>query len=270
MEPKIIFEDEDLLVLDKPAGMTVNRADTTKGEVTLQDWVEKYLSLPRVSRVPKVSREDAQMIENSRDAFFERAGIVHRLDKETSGILLIAKTPEAFLNMQAQFKERKVQKTYTALVHGKVEPEEGEIVVPVGRLPWNRKRFGVLADGKEATTKFKVQSSTLRLRSGQEFKVGEGTLSLLELYPKTGRTHQIRVHLKYVNHPIFSDPLYGGRKQARNDRKNLPRVFLHASKISFTHPRTGETISFESPLPKELSEFLKKIEVKSLVFKTLT
>ncbi|MFH1833271.1 MAG: RluA family pseudouridine synthase [Candidatus Levyibacteriota bacterium] len=176
------------------------------------------------------------------------------MDKETSGILIVAKTPIAFVNLQAQFKERKVKKIYIALVHGKVEPSVGEIVVPVGRLPWNRKRFGVIAGGREAKTKYRV----LRTMN-YELSKNKESLTLLELSPETGRTHQIRVHLKYINHPIFSDPLYGGRKVSRNDRKVLPRVFLHAAKISFFHPKTGELISFESELQKELSDFLKKL-----------
>jgi 23S rRNA pseudouridine1911/1915/1917 synthase len=183
------------------------------------------------------------------DTFYQRAGIVHRLDKETSGILLTAKSPEAFENLQKQFKERKIKKTYIAFVHGKVEPGNGEINVPVGRLPWNRKRFGVLAGGREAVTKYRVIQNS-------EFRIQNERLTLLELYPETGRTHQIRVHLKYFNHPIFADLLYAGRKTARNDRKLLPRIFLHAAKISFCHPKRDELVSFESPLPEELQDFL--------------
>jgi 23S rRNA pseudouridine1911/1915/1917 synthase len=127
------------------------------------------------------------------------------------------------------------------LVHGRIDEDEGEISVPVGRLPWNRKRFGVLAGGKDALTKYKVL---------ERF---EKPYTLLELSPKTGRTHQIRVHLKYFNHPIFSDFVYAGRKVSRDDRKILPRVFLHAHKISFIDPSdSSKKRSFESPLPYEL------------------
>ena len=275
MEPKVIFEDEDLLVLDKPAGMIVNRSDTTKGERTMQDWVEEYLKVSKDAKVPKVSKgETKSPLDTSDtfsafDTFLSRAGIVHRLDKETSGILLIAKNSESFTNLQAQFKERKVQKTYIALSHGKIEPDEGEINVAVGRLPWNRKRFGVIAEGRESVTKYKViryfevGSGKLDLESlnsrNQDVKRSSSNMShfsLLELYPKTGRTHQIRVHLQYIKHPIFSDPLYAGRKTSRNDRKLLPRVFLHAAKISFIHPKTNQPFSFESPLPSDLERFL--------------
>jgi len=180
---------------------------------------------------------------------------VHRIDKETSGILLVAKTKEAFVDLQAQFKERKVKKTYLALAHGKIESEEGEIRVPVGRLSWNRKKFGVVADGREAVTKYKVLSIKYSV-----FDKKREPLTLLELYPETGRTHQIRVHLKYINHPIFADFLYAGRKTSRDDRKFLNRVFLHAHKISFYHPRNKELVSFESNLPVELLSVINKLE----------
>ncbi|MDP2637508.1 MAG: RluA family pseudouridine synthase [Candidatus Levybacteria bacterium] len=263
MKPKIIFEDENLLVLDKPAGMIVNRSDTTKGEETLQDFVEEYLKIGRSE--PKIDKT-LSYEDQARLDFVNRAGIVHRLDKETSGIILVAKTSDAFLNLQAQFRERKVQKTYIALSHGKVEPEAGEINVSVGRLPWNRKRFGVVAEGKESVTQYKALSIKYLGKNREP-------LTLVELHPKSGRTHQIRVHLQYIHHPIFSDPLYAGRKTSRYDRKLLSRVFLHASKISFFHParhasqvagvagkpKNSELLSFESPLPSDLKQFIASL-----------
>jgi len=268
MEVKIIFENEDLLVLDKPAGMIVNRSDTTRGETTLQDFVEKYLKIqssksqiPNKLSPPMRDPAEAGQIQNdnyeeqSKLDFVSRAGIVHRLDKETSGIILVAKTLATFINLQSQFRERRVQKTYIALAHGKIEPEIGEINVSVGRLPWNRRRFGVLSGGRESATMYKVLRITYYV-SGKERE----PLSLVELNPKTGRTHQIRVHLQYIKHPIFADPLYAGRKASRRDRKLLPRVFLHASKISFSHPRTNEILNFESPLPEDLNKFLNTLK----------
>ena len=253
MEPKVIFEDSEILVLDKPAGMIVNKSDTTKGEITVQDWVEEKILRYKDTGILGDKKEKSPNILISQypniSDFEGRAGIVHRLDKETSGILLAAKTPEVFENLQKQFKDRIVKKTYTALTHGKVEPSEGEINVPVGRLPWNRKRFGVLAAGREAVTKYKTIDNL-------QFTINNEPLTLLELYPKTGRTHQIRVHLQYFHHPIFADHLYAGRKTGRNDRKVLPRIFLHASKISFFGPKTGELVTFESPLPDQLKHFL--------------
>lgn len=234
----IIHEDEAILVINKPAAITVNRADTTKNELTVQDQIEDYLKF-------KVRGESD---------FYKRAGIVHRIDKETSGILVIAKHEESFINLQSQFKERKIKKTYIALVHGEVSPPQGKISAPVGRLPWNRKRFGVLAGGKESITEYKL----ILLFELKNKNVNE-KLSLLELNPETGRTHQIRVHLKYFNHPIFSDPLYAGRKTSRNDRQMLPRVFLHAKKITFSHPTTNKLIEIESTLPPELNDFLNNL-----------
>jgi 23S rRNA pseudouridine1911/1915/1917 synthase len=238
-EIEVIFEDDDILVLNKPSGVIVNKADTTKGEFTVQDWLEKRFKI-----------QDSRFKNEEEHDFYRRAGIVHRIDKETSGILVVAKNKVSFENLQAQFKERKVEKTYVALCHGKVVPEEGEIAVPVGRLPWNRKRFGVLAGGKEAVTHYKVIAYfNSPIKQKEE-------LTLLELFPKTGRTHQIRVHLKHINHPIFGDEFYAGRKTSRDDRKILQRFFLHAKKISFFHPKTGKRLEFESSLSEELQNVL--------------
>ncbi len=249
-EPKIIFEDEDMLVVDKPSGVTVNKSDTTHAEMTVQDWIEKVVSIKYL----------VSSIDRNSD-FYKRAGIVHRLDKETSGILLVAKTPEAFVELQKQFKERIVEKTYQALAHGELAPAEGEINVPVGRLEYNRKRFGVVAGGRDSVTYYKVISNfKYQIHSTSSGHAANEQLSLVELYPKTGRTHQIRVHLKYLNHPVFADELYGGRKTARQDRKMLDRLFLHAAKISFLHPRTGEKVFFESKLAEDLERFLEYLE----------
>ena len=249
----IIFEDDSLLVVNKPAGITVNRAETTKNEITVQDWAAEKL---HITNEELKTNEGLKFGEEGWDPsvdFYKRGGIVHRLDKETSGVLVIAKKPEAFVNLQTQFRERTVKKTYLALAHGIISPKTGEISVPVGRLPWNRNRFGVLPGGRESKTLYTVLSY---------YKQSDkhDSLTLVELYPQSGRTHQIRVHLKYINHPIFSDFLYAGRKTARSDRKFLPRVFLHAAKISFLHPITEERITFDAPLEKELTAFLQTLE----------
>lgn len=215
MDIPILYEDDSLIVINKPSGIVVNRAQSVKEE-TIEDWAM-----------------------NTRSIRIDRAGIVHRIDKETSGILLIAKTPEVFIELQRQFKERIVKKTYLAFVHGKLVPEEGEIRAPVGRLPWNPERFGIVPEGKEAFTKYKV------LRSWDD-------KSFVELYPETGRTHQIRVHLKYINHPIVGDYLYAGRKTARDDRKLVPRVMLHAWKLTFVHPTNGGELAVEAPIPDDM------------------
>lgn len=245
----IIYEDDDLLIIDKPAGITVNNSDTTKGEETVQSWAEGKI----IGGNGWNDKNDHD--RNEDEEFYNRGGVVHRLDKETSGVLILAKNPQTFFAIQKQFKERTVKKVYVALAHGKILPQEGEINVPVGRLPWNRKQFGIVPGGRESRTLYNV------LRYYRESaKGGAGdVLSLVELYPQSGRTHQIRVHLKYINHPIFSDFLYAGRKTSRKDRQVLPRVFLHAAKISFTHPTTGKTVTFESPLPEELKKVIDSL-----------
>lgn len=230
--PRVIFEDTSFLVLEKPEGWVVNRSETTKNQQTIQDWLEA----------------------NFQFSIFQfqfcRSGVVHRLDKETSGLLLIAKTLEAFTNLQKQFKERKVVKRYLALVHGKIQPEEGEINAAISRSPFNRKKFGVFLGGREATTKYQVLS--IKYKDGNIY-------SLVEVTPKTGRTHQIRVHFKYVGHPVVGDEVYGGRKAARSDRQWCPRQFLHASFLAFADPETGQQRQFTSPLPEDLAVVMKKL-----------
>lgn len=257
MKISIIYEDADILVIDKPAGMTVNRAETTRNEETVQDWSEPRLNLEL--RTKNEEQQGKEKIFNNEKVwdpvaeFYNRGGVVHRLDKETSGVLILAKNPEAFVELQRQFKERIVKKTYTALAHGKIVPKEGEVSIPVGRLPWNRMRFGVVPGGRESVTFYKVIAYYVD-------NTRRETYSYVDLSPKTGRTHQIRVHLKYLGYPIFADFLYAGRKTAKKDRKILGRVFLHAAKISFIHPKSGKEVEFESPLPEELESVLKQFE----------
>lgn len=259
MEIKIIHEDEEILVIDKPSGVVVNRSESAKGE-TVQDWAEKKLNIKnKILKIDKNETNNEEQIANNE--FLSRGGVVHRLDKETSGILLIAKNPESFSALKNQFKERIVEKEYFALAHGEVKPEEGEINVPVGRLPYNRTKFGVVAGGREAETQYKVLSiKYFAVPAGRQVsKDKREPLSYLRLNPKTGRTHQIRVHLKYINHPIFADPLYAGRKVGRDDRKYLNRLFLHAAKISFNHPVSLKKLTFESPIPEDLQNFLSQL-----------
>lgn len=235
MKIKILFEDEDLAVLDKPAGIVVNRAVSVKGE-TIQDFVEENIKLKAMSG-------------DSTD-FLSRSGVVHRLDKDTSGVLLIAKNTASFVSLQSLFKERKISKKYKALVHGKVTPESGEIKAPVGRLPWNRERFGILSEGKEAQTGY----HTLFF-----YEFEKQLFSLLEVSPYTGRTHQIRIHLKYIGHSIVSDKFYAGRKTYRKDLTFCPRLFLHASNLKFKHPVTGLDIEIISGFPEDLLGVLLKM-----------
>lgn len=239
MDIPVLFEDDDLLIINKPPGVVVNRAESVKGE-TIQDWVMDNRTV-----------FDAQRTDENKD-FIDRAGIVHRIDKETSGILLIAKTLQAFTELQRQFKERLIDKSYLALVHGQLVPPKGEINAPVGRLPWNRERFGVIPEGRESRTEYQVLAHGTRKKE---------TFSLVAFFPHTGRTHQIRVHSKYINHPIVGDQLYAGRKTSRDDRKWVPRVMLHAWKISLTHPARGERLKFEAAIPDDFRQSLSLADI---------
>lgn len=235
MDPKIIFEDDSLLILDKPSGWIVNEAATTKKTPVVQTWIADNFDF-----------------ETAKSKLY-RSGFVHRLDKETSGILIIAKQKSAFTQIQEQFKERKVSKEYSALAHGAVEPASDVIKVPVGRLSWNRERFGVVAGGRSAETKYKVVEK-FRKRNSKD------TFTMLSLYPKTGRTHQIRIHLKYIGHPIVSDNFYAGRKTSRKDRVWCPRLFLHAFGITFSHPVSGKEVTYRSDIPNDLKSALETLE----------
>lgn len=247
MNLPILFEDDALLVIDKPAHVVVNRAQSVKGE-TVQDWAAlRFKSQITNPNVQMNITPEHWSLDIGHCEFCGRAGIVHRIDKETSGILLIAKTPEAFVELQRQFKARAIKKTYLAIVHGKLVPEEGEINAPIDRLPWNPQRFGVMPGGKASVTKYKVYNS---YKNYNDYTV-------VEVYPETGRTHQIRVHLKYINHPIIGDYLYAGRKTSRDDRKGeAPRVMLHAWKLSLAHPVTKKTLAIESPIPDDMNSII--------------
>lgn len=257
MNIPIIFEDESLLILNKPAGITVNKSQTTLGERTVQDEVEEYLDLSHhetdTTEIPDDAEGEVGEFGSIKEAFYNRSGIAHRIDKETSGILLVAKTESSFSDLLSQFKNREVHKVYLALAHGRLAPETGEINVPVGRLPWNRRQFGIVAGGKESKTEYEV---TGYFRTDDKRRE---VVSMVKLTPLTGRTHQIRVHLQYLGHPIFSDFLYAGRKTQREDRKLLGRVFLHASEISFKHPLTHAVVQFSAPLPRELDTVINHL-----------
>ncbi len=248
----VIFEDDSLLILNKPSGLVVDKSETQTGN-TLENWLSSRQSTVNSLQI-------------------ERQGIVHRLDKDTSGITLVAKTQAALENLQAQFKQRITKKEYLTLVHGLIE-EAGVVEGSIGRNPGNREKFTVLEDGKEAVTeyepveKLKVKSEKLKVWF-EEFNniqmrklktMNYELFTFLVVRPKTGRTHQIRVHLKHIGHPVVSDEKYVGRKIYRLDKRWCPRLFLHAKKIGFKHPVTGEWMEVECELPEDLERVLSSL-----------
>jgi 23S rRNA pseudouridine1911/1915/1917 synthase len=225
----IVFEDKGMLAINKPTGMIVNRAATTKNILTVEDWLE----------------------ETDRGRGVTRNGIVHRLDKDTSGIMLIAKTEEGLVKLQSQFKKREINKEYQTLVHGTLQPMKGRILAPITRSPFNRQRFGVFIGGKRAETKYEVVAYYSYLKE---------MFSLVKAKPITGRTHQIRVHLKHLNHPVVGDEWYGGRKTYKRDIKWCGRLWLQASKISFVNPTNNKFLSLKLKLDPELQDMLNLMQ----------
>lgn len=231
MESKldVIYEDESLLVINKPAGLVVNLSETTK-EGTLQNLI--------LERYPRLFEES----ENSE--FVKRSGIVHRLDKETSGVMVVAKDEGTFEDLKKQFQERQVEKEYIALVIGRVEENLIEVNAPVARNPKNRLKVAVVRNGREAVTVIEKM---------REIKWQNMTATLVKVYPKTGRMHQIRVHLAALDHPVVGDNLYAGRKRSVSSREYFGRLMLHSRKISFSHPLKKEKVIFEALTPSEFS-----------------
>jgi len=244
VEPQIIFQDRHILVINKPSGMVVNRSETAKG-LTVQEWVEDYLGWD------EGNTETLSLTDTGKTEFLKRSGVVHRLDKDTSGVMVLAKNTEVFFDLKNQFKTRKVKKEYIALAHGKVSPKKGNINLPITRNPKNRMRFTVKASGRRALTFYEVERHYGRVRHPAN------VFSFLRVRPKTGRTHQIRVHFTFLGHPIVSDPLYlSKKKRLREDLKWCPRLFLHARRLAFRHPGTKKKVRFEVKLPEDLSAVL--------------
>ncbi len=227
----IVYEDDTLVVVNKPAGLVVHPAAGTPSGTLANALAYHFQQLP----------DSGSGI---------RPGIVHRLDRDTSGLLVVAKTETALENLSDQFRDRTVFKSYVALVHGRVSPDSGKIDQPLARDRSNRTRMAVVRGGRNALTLYHVRQSFDRF-------------TLLDVELKTGRTHQIRVHLAWIKHPVVGDETYGGGRdntilnpQLRAQVRHLNRHFLHAEKLAFTHPKTNEPVKFETPLPSELADIL--------------
>ncbi len=225
-EIKIVEENDEMLVINKPVGVVVNDAVSARG-MTVQAWMEERYDFGSGPEVAPEKYKDWDGVNYL--AFWERDGMVHRLDKETSGLLVLAKNPDKFVELLKIFREREVRKTYYALVHGVPVNLEGEIDAPVGRLPWNRVRFGVFPGGRQALTSYKVINIWKKVAI--EGVAGRYDFALVEVKPHTGRTHQIRVHMQLLGTPIVGDELYSGRKLLRAGRKLWKRMCLVAGKL---------------------------------------
>jgi len=228
---QIIYEDDDVLVINKPAGLVVH-SDGKTDEYTLCDWlVEQY---PDIKNIGEPAEYDGKVIA--------RPGIVHRLDKDTSGVLIIAKKQGSYEFLKKQFQEREIKKTYRALVYGNIKKDSGVIDSPIGRHPKNFKQWlaggGARGQAREAMTEYKV------LRRGKEN--GE-SFTYVELHPKTGRTHQLRVHLKSIGNPIICDSIYATK---RSHMLGFSRLALHSFNLEVRLPN-GEEKLFEARIPKD-------------------
>ncbi len=221
---KIVYEDNDVIVVDKPAGLTVHPAP---------GHPEHTLANAILSHLPAIADTGE----------WQRPGIVHRLDKDTSGLIIIAKNNLAHQKLTEQFKARTVKKVYLTLVRGKVTPDQGTIEAPIGRDRSHREKMAITdrSHGREARTKYRVLKHL-------------GSYSLLETIPETGRTHQIRVHLAAIGYPVIGDKVYGVKSPL------LDRQFLHAQRIKFQLPSSGKEVEFSSELPTDLTGVLQALE----------
>jgi 23S rRNA pseudouridine1911/1915/1917 synthase len=231
----IVFEDQSLVVVNKPAGLVVHPAAGINSGTLANALAFHFQNLPSGSGSA-------------------RPGIVHRLDRDTSGLMVIAKNETSLENLSDQFRDRTVYKSYVALVHGRVDTDSGKIEQPIARDPASRIRMAVVRGGRSALSLYRVRKRYQRF-------------TLVDVELKTGRTHQIRVHLAWLRHPVVGDETYGGGRdntvqeaRLRSHIRNLGRQFLHAEKLAFNHPVTGERLQFEAPMPDELEKLLTELE----------
>lgn len=222
----IVYEDEDVVVINKPQGMVVHPAPGHPNGTLVNALMYHIDHLSGINDVI-------------------RPGIVHRIDKDTSGLLMIAKNDQAHESLAKQLAEKTSMRRYLALVHGNIAHDKGTVDMPIGRNPKDRKKQAVVENGRHAVTHFKVLE-----RFGQ--------YTLIECQLETGRTHQIRVHLAEIGHPLVGDPLYGPRKTLKGNGQ-----FLHAAQLGFTHPKTGEWLEFSAPLPDIFEQTLTQLRKNS-------
>jgi 23S rRNA pseudouridine1911/1915/1917 synthase len=243
---EIVYEDAFLAVINKPAGMVVHPgAGVHSG--TLANAIAYQFNIQNEKLKIDADLSDQAKIQNLKS----KIGIVHRLDKDTSGLIVVAKDEQTHEALSEQFHDRTVYKRYLALVHGEIEENSGTVDAPIAREKHNRTKMSIRAHGRNALSLWKVK---------QRFE----KFTLVQVEIKTGRTHQIRVHLAHINHPVVGDETYNaGRDKTvanipvRQAIQSLNRFFLHAESLRFTHPRTNEKMSFRSPLPEELTELLE-------------
>jgi len=227
VELVVVHEDHDVIVIDKPAGLVVHPGPGHADGTLVHGLLARYPELAGVGEP-------------------ERPGLVHRLDRGTSGLLVVARTPDAHADLVGQLSTHAVERVYTALVWRHPEHPHGVIDAPIGRSRRDPLRMTVAMDGRESRTHYAVERTFTE----------PVEVALLTCELETGRTHQIRVHLSSIGHPVVGDPLYGGARQ----NFPMPRPFLHARRLSFAHPGTGETLTFESPLPADLAEVLERLD----------
>ena len=240
---EVVYEDDDLIVVNKPAGIVVHPGAGAKTGTLANALAFHFQNLSTAGGLV-------------------RPGIVHRLDKDTSGLLLVAKTEQAHEHLSDQFRAREVFKSYVALVHGQMEKDRGEIDEPIARDPRHRTRMAIVRSGRSALSIYRARERFDRF-------------TLIDVELKTGRTHQIRVHLAWIKHPVVGDETYGSGRdntvanpKIRGEIARLGRQFLHAEKLAFVHPRSAERLSFTCPLPSELQKLLQIIRSAQATFDT--
>lgn len=235
---EILFEDDHLLVLNKPAGIVVHPAPGNWNGTLVNALLHHF----------QTSGGTVSTIGGK-----ERPGLVHRLDKETSGIMVIAKTDQSHRHLAAQFKNHSISRVYEALIYGVPKKGHGLIALAIGRDTKERKKFSARTSRpKESVTEYQV-----------EHRFGKIAAHVL-LYPKTGRTHQLRVHLTSLGHPILGDPTYGGRKVCAIEQLEVPRVMLHARTLGFRHPDSGKLHEYTRPSPPDMAEIIQGLNAFSL------